>query len=58
VDAYGNRVSGYTGTIHFTSTDTKAKLPANYTFKAADAVLTSSASPQDCGTQSVTATDT
>ena len=35
-DAYGNVVTGYTGTIHFTSTDQQAKLPANYTFTAAD----------------------
>jgi hypothetical protein len=35
-DAYGNVVTGYTGTIHFTSTGGKASLPANYTFTAAD----------------------
>jgi hypothetical protein len=35
-DAYGNVVTGYTGTIHFTSTDSTATLPANYTFTAAD----------------------
>ncbi len=35
-DAYGNVVTGYTGTIHFTSRDRKATLPANYTFTAAD----------------------
>jgi hypothetical protein len=35
-DAYGNVVTGYTGTIHFTSTDTTATLPAAYTFSAAD----------------------
>jgi adhesin/invasin len=29
-------VTGYTGTIHFTSTDGTASLPANYTFTAAD----------------------
>ena len=28
--------TGYTGTIHFTSSDGQAKLPANYTFTAAD----------------------
>jgi hypothetical protein len=26
-------VTGYTGTVHFASTDTKATLPSNYTFK-------------------------
>jgi hypothetical protein len=35
-DAFGNIVTGYTGTIHFTSTDQTATIPANYTFKAAD----------------------
>ena len=35
-DAYGNVVTGYTGTIHFKSTDSTATLPANYTFKAVD----------------------
>jgi hypothetical protein len=35
-DAYGNIVTGYVGTIHFTSTDSRAKLPANYTFTAGD----------------------
>jgi hypothetical protein len=35
-DAYGNVVSGYTGTIRFSSTDTRATLHANYTFTAAD----------------------
>jgi hypothetical protein len=36
VDAYGNVVTGYTGTIHFKSTDTTATLPRDYTFTAAD----------------------
>jgi ELWxxDGT repeat protein len=35
-DAYGNVVTDYTGTVRFTSTDSTAKLPANYTFRAAD----------------------
>jgi hypothetical protein len=35
-DAYGNVVTGYTGTVHFSSTDYRATLPANYTFSAAD----------------------
>jgi uncharacterized repeat protein (TIGR01451 family) len=30
-------LSGYTGTVHFTSSDSQAILPANYTFVAADA---------------------
>jgi hypothetical protein len=36
-DAYGNLVTGYTGTVHFSSTDGTALLPANYTFTAGDA---------------------
>ena len=58
-DAYGNRVSSYLGTVHFTSTDAKAGLPANYTFTAADdGVHTFSVTLKTAGTQSVTATDT
>ena len=36
-DAFGNTVTGYRGTVHFTSSDPKAVLPANYTFTSADA---------------------
>ena len=35
-DAYGNVVTNYAGTIHFSSTDRMATLPKNYTFTAAD----------------------
>ncbi len=35
-DAYGNVVIGYTGTVHFTSKDRTATLPADYTFTTAD----------------------
>jgi ELWxxDGT repeat protein len=35
-DAYGNIVTGYTGTVHFTSSDRTATLLANYTFTASD----------------------
>jgi hypothetical protein len=37
LDLYGNRATGYAGTVHFTSTEEKAWLPADYTFTAADA---------------------
>jgi hypothetical protein len=58
-DAYGNIASGYTGTVHFTSSDGRATLPANYTFTAADAGKhTFSATLKTAGTQSITATDT
>ena len=36
-DAYGNVVTGYTGTVHFSSSDSTATLPKNYTFTASDA---------------------
>src|SRR6185369_4766879 len=36
VDPYGNVATGYTGTVHFRSNDPGARLPANYTFTAAD----------------------
>jgi hypothetical protein len=58
-DPYGNVAAGYTGTVHFTSSDAKAGLPANYTFTAADAgTHTFSATLKTAGTQSITATDT
>ena len=57
-DAYGNVAWGYTGTVHLTSSDTKAVLPANYTFTSADAGKHSfSATLKTAGTQSITATD-
>jgi hypothetical protein len=37
LDPYGNVATGYTGTVHFTSSDPLAKLASNYTFTAADA---------------------
>src|SRR5262249_62005203 len=36
-DAYGNVATGYSGTVHFSSSDAQASLPADYTFTAADA---------------------
>jgi len=58
-DRFGNIATGYTGTIHLTSSDGKASLPANYTFTAGDAgVHTFSATLKTAGSQSVTATDT
>jgi hypothetical protein len=58
-DAYGNTTTGYTGTVHFTSSDGKASLPDNYTFTAGDAgVHTFSATLKTAGTQSIAARDT
>jgi autotransporter-associated beta strand protein len=35
-DAFGNIATGYTGTVRFTSGDSTANLPSNYTFVAGD----------------------
>jgi ELWxxDGT repeat protein len=59
VDPYGNRTTGYTRSVRFTSSDAKAVLPGNYTFTAADAgTHTFSVVLKTAGTQSLTATDT
>ncbi len=58
-DAFGNVATGYTGTVHFTSSDAQAVLPANYTFTGGDAgAHTFSVTLKTAGTQSITATDT
>jgi hypothetical protein len=58
-DPYGNVATGYTGTVHFTSTDAKAVLPADYTFTTANAgTQTFSATLVTAGTRTLTATDT
>ncbi len=36
-DKFGNTATGYAGTVHFTSSDPYALLPASYTFSAGDA---------------------
>lgn len=57
-DASGNVISGYTGTISFSSSDQKAGLPASYTFTAADAGShTFSATLKTAGSQSITVKD-
>jgi len=58
-DAYGNTATGYTGTTHFTSSDSSAVLPANYTLGSSDAgTHTFSVTLKKSGRQNVTATDT
>ena len=58
-DANGNTATAYRGTFHFTSSDSKAVLPANYTFTSSDAGKhTFSATLKAAGSQSLTATDT
>jgi sugar lactone lactonase YvrE len=57
-DASGHAATGYTGTVHFTSTDPAAVLPPNYTFVGADAGShTFSVTLKTAGSQAVTATD-
>ena len=61
VDSYNNVATGYTGTVHFTSSDGQAVLPANYTFVAGDdgdSHLHHGVTLKTAGTQSITATDT
>ncbi|HYM60326.1 MAG TPA: fibronectin type III domain-containing protein [Thermoanaerobaculia bacterium] len=60
-DSSYNVATGYRGTIHFTSSDGSATLPANYTFSAADSgthVFPAGITLRTAGAQTVTATDT
>ena len=59
LDQYGNVATGYTGTVHFTSSDPTAVLPPDTTFTAADnGVKTVTVTFKTPGAQSLTATDT
>jgi hypothetical protein len=63
LDPYGNVVTGFTGTVHFTTTDpsSSAILPSNYAFTSADKgkhVFTSEAKLITPGSQEITGTDT
>src|SRR5262249_5873982 len=58
-DPYGNIATGYSGTVHFTSSDANAKLPASYKFTSADAgTHTFSVTLKTAGARSITAADT
>jgi hypothetical protein len=58
-DRHGNTANGYRGTVHFTSDDLNASLPADYTFTAADAgVHTFSVTLKTSGVETVTVSDT
>jgi hypothetical protein len=59
-DPYGNVATGYRGTVHFTSSDSQAALPANYAFQASDqGVHTfSNGTLKTAGSESITVTDT
>jgi hypothetical protein len=56
LDQFNNTVTGYTGTVHFTSTDPQAVLPANSTLTSG--VGTFNATLKVAGSQTLTATDT
>src|SRR5262249_52523698 len=55
-DSFNNTATGYTGTVHFTSSDSQAVLPANSTLTNGTGSF--SATLKTAGTQSLTATDT
>jgi hypothetical protein len=59
LDANNHVVAGYTGTVHFTSTDTTATLPADYTFQSTDnGAHVFSVTFDVAGSQTLTVTDT
>lgn len=58
-DANANTATGYSGTVHFTSSDGAASLPSNYTFVAGDnGVHSFTVTLNSTGSRSITATDT
>lgn len=58
-DLYGNTATGYNGTVHFTSTDGAATLPADYIFVGGDAGSHAfSPTLATLGSRTITATDT
>jgi ELWxxDGT repeat protein len=59
-DPYNNVATGYSGTVAFSSSDTKANLPAKYTFTTGNAGSSSftGVALKTAGTQPVTAADT
>jgi hypothetical protein len=58
-DASGKIATGYKGTVHFTSTDSQAGLPANYTFTEADGgVHKFTVTLKTAGSRSISASDT
>jgi hypothetical protein len=56
LDASNNIVTSYSGTVHFTSTDAQAVLPANSTLTNGTEIF--SATLNTAGAQTITATDT
>ncbi len=59
LDAGNQVVPGYTGTVHFTSTDSSTTVPADYTFQASDnGTHVFTFTPGATGTETLTGTDT
>ena len=58
LDAANNTSVGYTGTVHFTSTDSLAKLPANSALTAGTSTFSATLETVGSGPQTITATDT
>jgi hypothetical protein len=56
IDVYGNRATGYAGTLYFTSSDGLASLPSNSTLPLGTGMF--SVTLKTAGLQTVTATDT
>src|SRR5205814_2095514 len=59
-DQFGNTITNYTGTVHFTSSDGAATLPANYTFVGGDNgihTFSNGVTLNTAGSKTVTATD-
>lgn len=56
LDQFNNTLTGYSGTVHFTSSDAQATLPANSTLT--NGVGTFSATLKTAGARTITATDT
>ena len=57
-DALNNGASGYTGTVHFTSTDGQAVLPANSILSIGEGFANFSVTLNTAGSETITATDT
>jgi hypothetical protein len=61
LDQFGGPFARFSGTVHFSSTDGQASLPADYTFTAADAgqhLFPGGLIPRTAGTQTFSVSDT
>jgi hypothetical protein len=60
LDPFGNRATGYLGTIHFSSSDSQATLPSDYTFTSTDSgrhAFTDGVTLRTAGTQIIRVED-